>query len=279
MTVRRPLVHAGSIRELQDGDRLLGVREQLTAPRTYYVRTDGNDSNTGLANSASGAFLTLQRALNEAGSIDLAVYDLTIQIAAGTYAGAPVAGATVGAGRVLITGNVANPASVALTSTLNALQFNGRGRFRVSGLSLSSTGGSVIISASGADVEVGNLVFGTAGTFGAHLYCDTGSLITVIAGYSITGGAWYHARAVTGGIIRSESSITVTLTGTPAFTGAFVQTFGLSQLFYYSATFSGAATGVRYNSTAGGLIFSNAAGENYYPGNSPGTKATGGQYL
>lgn len=60
----------------------------LTADRTYYVRTDGNDSNNGLTNSSEGAFLTLTKAANVLKTIYGNGYKVTIQIGSGTFAGA-----------------------------------------------------------------------------------------------------------------------------------------------------------------------------------------------
>jgi pectin methylesterase-like acyl-CoA thioesterase len=102
------------------------MREVLTANRTYYVRTDGSDSNTGLANTAGGAFLTLQAAINAAASIDISIYTVTISVAAGTYSsGVITLKACVGAGEVVITGDTTTPGNVIISSSGNA--FSGTG--------------------------------------------------------------------------------------------------------------------------------------------------------
>ncbi|MGE7613537.1 hypothetical protein [Paenibacillus sp. NPDC101420] len=56
---------------------------QTTADITYYVRTDGNDSNTGLANTAAGAFKTINKAISMIPQILNHV--VTINVASGSY--------------------------------------------------------------------------------------------------------------------------------------------------------------------------------------------------
>lgn len=79
-------------------------REVLTADRTYYLRTDGSDSNAGLANSAGGAFLTLQKAIDTVGGLDVSIFNVTISVQAGTYTGVNAIKNFVGAGRCTIEG-------------------------------------------------------------------------------------------------------------------------------------------------------------------------------
>ncbi|MBP6582593.1 MAG: hypothetical protein KA204_03850, partial [Chromatiaceae bacterium] len=90
---------------------LPSVSEKLTAARTYYVRTDGNDANTGLANTSGGAFLTIQKAIDVARSFDLSLYNITIAVGAGTFVEALLCGPyTTGGGYIAVQGTAGSTA-------------------------------------------------------------------------------------------------------------------------------------------------------------------------
>lgn len=82
---------------------LVATPQQTTADITYYVRTDGNDANTGLANTAAGAFKTISKALL---MIPQTVnHSVTVNVAAGAYAEVVSLLGYVGLGRIEIVGD------------------------------------------------------------------------------------------------------------------------------------------------------------------------------
>lgn len=258
------------------------TRETLLAARTYYVRTDGSDANTGLVNSAAGAFLTIQAALNAVKALDLNGFTVVIQLGDGTYTGngvlnAPLVGG--GPSGLTIRGNLGTPGNVIIstTSTDALVALNGA-RFKVEGVELrTTTGGNCLYAYNYGTIEFANIRFGTCAN--RHIRADTGALVilTPTQPYSIVGAASDHILADHAEVVMSGS--TVTITGTPAFSGSFIifQAAGVVTLF--SVTYSGAATGKRYTGLLNAVLNSFGAGTSttYFPGNVAGTTATGAQ--
>jgi len=260
------------------------TREVLLANRTYYVRTDGNDSNNGLSNTAGGAFLTIQKAYNViAGTLDLAGFTVTIQIADGTYTGATLFSQPwTGGGAVTIQGNNTTPANVIIDTSGGAGDcFKSTtvlpGILTVKDLKMvSTTALSLITVAAAGTIQFGNVNFGATGQF--HVQASgPGALAQSVSDYTISGGCTAHWRASNGGQIIDQVR-TITISGTPAFSTAFAWASRVGGLLVNANTFSGTATGVRYTADWNGEIFVNGAGATYLPGNAAGTTASGGQY-
>jgi hypothetical protein len=74
----------GTTARLLDAQLPVNVPLQTTADITYYVRTDGNDANTGLANTAAGAFETIGKAISMIPRV--VNHPVIVNVAAGTYA-------------------------------------------------------------------------------------------------------------------------------------------------------------------------------------------------
>jgi hypothetical protein len=271
---------AGDVEELTGANvaTILGtaIREKLTGARTYYVRTDGSDSNTGLANSSGGAFLTLQKAWDTAITLDIAGYSVTISVQSGTYtAGVTMSSSPVG-GLVTFTGS---SATVSVTSG-NCFALTAPTTVTIGGFTLSTTtsGQCLYASGAGSKIAVGaSTVFGACA--GAHMYCEVNAEISIIGqNYTVSGSAVYNMFAIIGGIIRA-SNLTATMSGTPAWstTGILFDTGATVSIF--NVTYSGSATGKRYTGTMNAVLQSYGAGSSstHFPGNSNGTTATGAQ--
>lgn len=273
MASRRPLVNiSGSIRELPTGDSLTGVRELLTAARTYYVRTDGSDSNTGLVNTAGGAFLTIQKAIDTAASYDLNGYDILISVANGTYPENLLAKTALGSGTITIRGNTTTPASVVISSITSQTVPT---PYAFEGMSLTNGSAVLRVSAIGASISIANLVIGVAGY--AHVASTAGATIVATGPLTISGNAAGAIYTGTGG--RAEvRGRAVTLSGTPAFSNGFAFAQIGGSILLDGCTFSGTATGPRYAVATNSTIFVNAAGASYLPGNAAGTNDGTGAY-
>ena len=265
---------------------LLSVpREVLTAARTYYVRTDGSDSNNGLANTSGGAFLTIQKAINVAVALDLSIYDVTIQIGAGTYSvsGGNELKSIVGSGKIIIVGDETTPANVVITQTGSPTNSQGcfyafgvKGLYSLRGMKLTSatSPGYGINISGGSRVEFQNINFGAITSYQVRVV--DGATLEVTGNYTISGGALGHI-VVSSGVVRCQSR-TITLSGTPAFSGQFASATAIGYFVASSLTFSGLATGPRYSATLNGVINTAGGGPSYFPGDSSGSTATGGQY-
>lgn len=255
-------------------------RIKLTANTTFYVATTGNDS-TGTGLVVGSPWLTVQHAINVLlANYDLAGFTATISVADGTYT-SPVAISApfTGAGSVNIVGNTGTPSNVLFSTTsASAVTVSNGAVIGLSGVKLqTTTSGSGVFALNGGKILCnGPLVFGACSA--AHIFADVLSTITISANYTINGAAPIHWWSEDSSVIFARA-LTVTLAGTPAFSSQFALARTVSAIHCDGNTFSGSATGTRYEADANGVIQTAAAGATYLPGSTSGATATGGQYI
>lgn len=251
------------------------LRERVTANRTYYVRTDGSNSNDGLANTAGSAFLTIQKAVDVIrATLDISAgVVVTIQIADGTHTGAVTIGSIVGAGTLTIQGNSSTPSSVVI-STTSATCFSFSGISSKTTLKdvrvQTTTSGYGIIAGEGSFIQLGNIVFGACAD--GHVAVITQASLTFTSNYSVVGASTSHLYLLSGGRVVCIGK-TVTITGTPAVI-FWLDMSSLSTAYLASNTYSGSITGTKYTVKENSVC----AGGGTLPGTG-GSTASGGLYL
>lgn len=259
--------------------QLPAYRVKLTANRTYYVRTDGNDSNDGLSNTSGGAFLTIQKAVDVIAVLDIGGYIVTIQVADGTYTGAVTLKDPVGwaaDGNLVLQGNATTPANCVLSVAGHAILYGGLLTWDVIGFKLQTTSSGFGLAVTRGKLRFFNLDFGTCANH--HIYCQALGTVIAQTNYAVSGGAPCHVNCESGNVRLLTR--TITFSNSPAFSGQFAYSGYTGKLFMNAMTFTngGTVTGQRYCSEMNAILFVGGGGATYLPGTVAGTSITGGQY-
>jgi hypothetical protein len=261
----------------------------LSASQTYYVNgTTGSDSFDGLTATVTGGhgpFATIQKACNVINGFNLNGFDVTVNVANGTYA--PFSCSPIGgSGNIRILGNLVTPVSCSIdqpgSSSSAAITASGS-NYTFAGFKLTASGGGIGLDCiNGGSNYYYNMEFGACGT---HIQVSGGAILNALAtGITgafkrVTGSATFHILLTA----SSKHNVDVgpfqalTLVGTPAFTAwSNAQAISLDRELYSSIT--GSATGQRYLGAQNSIIDTNGGGATYLPGNAAGSLSSGAQY-
>ncbi|BEV00062.1 hypothetical protein [Novosphingobium olei] len=263
------------------------VREKLTSSRTFYVRTNGNDSNNGLANTSGGAFQTLQRAINAAYALDCNGYNVTIQVANGIYnAGMQIFGKLLNAydngnQPLRIIGNESSPTSVVINPTnADALRMGDKATALIAGMQLKTTASGSGISASDhAYLEMRNVDIGACATetFQTNAY----AVVRAVGPVSVSGGSNSFVHATKRSLVSfSDQTLTFALggvAGTPVPFGTYLWGINDASVHLDSGTIVGKATGGITVHIGGTLQVSSTTGK--WTGGAEPVVMTGGRII
>lgn len=260
--------------------------EIVTSDRTYYVRTDGNDNNTGLVNTAGGAFRTVQHAVDVVTqTLHMKECIVTIDGNGSTYAEAPYLSTVLGNGGeeyIVVLKNVV----LVPTSTSDAVIYidGSFGIWQLEDVTLDARNATVnaCLYVAGSDVFVtgtvnmyappawGNFPSAFVGLFYRSytniFSCDLHLFGTAAANVFYADNNTYFET------IDLDVTVENALVCATAFTQALdnsIMNFGIGG----GTTFTGSATGKRFIVDIGSVINtpSNAGGVNYFPGDVAGT--------
>ncbi len=284
-SVGRQIIASTALTAVQSA---IGIPEQLTTDRNWYVRPDGNDANTGLANTAGAAFKTIVAAMNAVYSrVDARNWRQIINVADSTYtdnlsaSGSPKSSGNTFGYRfpLYIVGNVATPNNCVIAGNSNCLAALGGARLDIRGFKMAPTVGNsycIYTEGNGTEVNFGPMIFGQVNY--DHVTSTGGSVVTFDSPYTIIGGALNHMHATEGGTIKyiGPGAATVTLSGTPAFTGQFLGVAS-SVVHLNNITYSGAATGRKFLIHYNGTVRTLNSNQNTFPGSVRGIEDGGGR--
>jgi hypothetical protein len=270
-------------------------------PQTvFYVRPDGNDNNTGFANTPASAFLTISGAMTAIKSRYISQNTITVRVADGLYVDAFGDGTNYISSWNII-GNTTNPGNVVINATsitqtaypphasiARCVTSYYMANISVSGFTFQSyyenvaatNGGVLQITSCNFTAPTSGVVAPIAGYVNAKTFvygnCQySGSTPTFAIFNSIDGGSvlfGYHDAVQT-------ITLVFNIAGTPTITDATAVVDSAGNMVMYNAAVSftgGVPACKQYDCSTGGGISFQSGVTNIFPGTLPGTVTSPG---
>ena len=240
-----------------------------------HIRQDGNDLNSGLEDSASGALKTPQAALEKALSLDMRQHQLTISLGTGTWDASGLALPNLGKCALPPVFMGQGDGTVLTISGGSNANFTNRpgSWWAIRNLKFALSGSVRVQNISGY-VDWQNVSF-TGTTTGLFLFMGNGSTGT-IANCRFSGSALAAIGTNSGGELVMLGNVTIN--------GTYQNVLdilhgGLAVGAGTGARFLGNPTGRRYHVAYCGVLDTNVGGPNFVPGTTPGVISNGGIYV
>jgi len=284
------LVDDGTVYRLQPTLAMMDGRYSRLVPppaTTFYVfGPGGSDNNTGLANTAGAGFATIQGAINILNARYTSLSRITLNVAAGAFAGFSVPNHNIRSWLIKGAG-----AALTLVSADTTGVNNGRSCLvdgadvQVQDMGFSSFFEGASVSPKGGALDIVNCAFNLASA-SAYAIAASGGQIGVYGSIHFSGSG-LACVAAAGGKIRlgftdgvTTRNVSLDCTAGVTVSDANVVAADGGSVTAYPGTFftNGTPTGKRYAARLNGVINTQGGGANFFPGTVAGTTVTGGQY-
>jgi hypothetical protein len=254
----------------------------VPTPNWFVDGTNGTDAVGQGQTAGAGAFKTIPFAIATIQQF-FSLGIVAVNIASGTYAPFTVSASGIGAWNFVCASGVTIAAPSSSVNNGVAAQFDqgvvatiSGAKFTSFGPNITCAGGQVMAngcnytgpsSGSATSILVSS---GQANIFGNSVYSGNG------AGIFLCNSPGKLALGVVAGGSSPAVPLTLSVTGTPAFSTACAEATDIGLIFVNTgSTITGSATGTRFIAKNNGVIDTQGAGVNFFPGSVAGTNTNG----
>ncbi|MCG3783949.1 hypothetical protein [Delftia acidovorans] len=258
----------------------LGLRQYASGGITLYVRADGNDANTGLQDTASGALRTLKQAVNLVNLIDRSTVWTVIKVGPGNFEGVNIGAYSAFSGNLTIDGAGAGVTNIEAVNGISAFSMVGC-RVTIKNLSVVAAPGNTNTYLINADhnslLDMFDVTFGGNGVNPYVLVYSSNGANVILGNVTISGGFTYGIYATYFGRVYVASQRTTFVSA--SCNNSFLNALTNSGVVWVNNTVTGSlgGVGVKFYAIGTSTINTAGAGSGAIPGTGAGQLVSGAQ--